>query len=310
MMSDQDKINSSAPAAQAYELAEQRPRRQFPVTSALLAVGLVAALGMGIWQHSALLNLRLEMTELQKEMRVLRQSANDADTEMLKTLDGIRTELDSTRKESAETVQQARTALKRQTDIIASRLAKRQEEQKRLMDEQLSEINQEIRSTAQTAEAATARLTDITSDVGAVRNEVASTRTDLDKTISELRRTTGDLGVMSGLIATNRKELEALRSMGERDYFEFTLTKEQKQQRIGDIVMQVKRTDPKRNRFTVEIIADDKRVEKRDKTVNEPVQFYVLSRARVPYELVVNEVRKDTLVGYLALPKVKLTAQR
>lgn len=306
-MSDTEKMTNSASSQPPFEIGEPHPRSRFPFVSILLGLGLVGALAMGIWQHSSLLNLRLEMAELQKEMQVLRQAANDADAQLLKTLDEVRAELDTTRKENVESVEKARAALRRQTDIIATRLAKRQDEQRQQLDEQLTELNKELKSTS---EAATARLTDITSDVGAVRTEVATTRTELDKTISELRRTTGDLGVMSGLIATNRKELEALRSMGERDYYEFTLTKEQKQQRIGDIVMQIKRTDPRRNRFTIEIIADDKRVEKKDKTVNEPVQFYVLSRARVPYELVVNEVRKDALVGYLALPKVKLSAQR
>ncbi|MCL4795057.1 MAG: hypothetical protein KJZ84_10855 [Bryobacteraceae bacterium] len=294
--------NSSNPS---YEIREERPRR-FPFATVALAVGLLAAFGLSFWQHSNTVNLRLEIAELQKEMRMLRQAANEADTQVLKTLEEVRSELDSTRKESAESVEKARAALRRQTDIVATRLAKRQEEQRQLIAEQAEQLD-EIKSTT---ELATAKLTDITTDVGSVRTEVASTRGDLDRTIADLRRTTGDLGVMSGLIATNRKELEALRSVGERDYYEFTITKGQKQQRIGDIVMQVKRTDTRRNRFTIDIIADDKRVEKKDKTVNEPVQFYVLSRARVPYELVVNEVRKDTLVGYLAMPKTKLTAQR
>jgi len=73
---------------------------------------------------------------------------------------------------------------------------------------------------------------------------------------------------------------------------------------VGDVFIQLKRTDPKRNRFTIEILADDKKVEKKDKTVNEPVQFYT-SKARQPYEIVVNEVRKDVIVGYLATPKVQ-----
>lgn len=273
------------------------------VAGAVLGLGLMGALGWSAWQHTNMVNMRLEMAEMQKEMKVLRQAANEVDGQVLAALEGVRTELDSSRKESAESVEKARTALKRQTDLVASRLAKRQEEESRKISEQLTEIKE-------TATEATAKLSDITTDVGAVKTEVATARGDLDRTISDLRRTTGDMGVMSGLIATNRKELEALRSMGEKDYYEFTLTKGQKQQRIGDIVMAVKRVDTKRNRFTVDIVADDKRVEKKDKTVNEPVQFYVLSRARVPYELVVNEVRKDTLVGYLAMPKVKMTAQR
>lgn len=298
--------NMTPPPTPGYEVREEKSGR-FPFAAVVLGVGLLGAFGLSFWQHSNMVNLRMEMAEVQKEVRVLRQAANDADTEVLKTLETVRAELDNTRKESAESVEKARETLRRQTSVIASRLTKRQDEQGRKLAEKLDEIKS-------TTDEATARLTDITSDitsdVGAVRTEVASTRGELDRTISDLRRTTGDMGVMSGLIATNRNELEALRSMGERDYYEFTITKDQKQQRIGDIVMQVKRTDTKRNRFTIDIVADDKRVEKKDKTVNEPVQFYVLSRARVPYELVVNEVRKDTLVGYLAMPKVKLSAQR
>lgn len=306
-MSENGNLNPPNPAPASYALNDPPARRRFPFVSLFLAIGLIGALAMGAWQHSNLLNLRLEIAEMQKEMKALRQTANESDTQLLKTLDSVRTELDAARKESADSVAKARAALKRQTDVVAERLSKRQEEQSAQIAVQLDEIK-EVKTTAQTA---AARLTDITADVGTVRSEVSATRSDLDKTIAELRRTTGDLGVMSGLIATNRKELEALRSMGERDYYEFTLTKDQKQQRIGDILMQIKRTDPKRNRFTVEIVADDKRVEKKDKTVNEPVQFYVLSRARVPYELVVNEVRRDALVGYLALPKVKpATVQR
>jgi hypothetical protein len=79
---------------------------------------------------------------------------------------------------------------------------------------------------------------------------------------------------------------------------------------VGDILVQLKKSDAKRNRFTLEIVADDKRVEKKDRTINEPVQFYVVSKARLPYELVVNEVRKDVVVGYLAAPKVKIPARR
>jgi hypothetical protein len=110
--------------------------------------------------------------------------------------------------------------------------------------------------------------------------------------------------VQSGLIATNAKELAALKALGERNYYEFNLGKTKQPQKVGDVFIQLKRTDPKRNRYTIEILADDKKVEKKDKTVNEPVQFYT-SKARQPYEIVVNEVRKDVIVGYLATPKVQ-----
>ena len=118
----------------------------------------------------------------------------------------------------------------------------------------------------------------------------------------------GDMGVLSDRIATNGTELAALRTLGERNYFEFNLTKSKTPQKVAGVQLLVKKTDPKRNRFTIEIQADDKTVEKRDRTVNEPVQFYV-AKARQPYEIVVNEVTKDHLIGYLATPKVEM-AQR
>jgi hypothetical protein len=111
------------------------------------------------------------------------------------------------------------------------------------------------------------------------------------------------MGVMSGLIATNAKDLAALRELGDRNYIEFDLAKAKGEQKVGGMVLTLKKSDPKRNRYTVEVMAEDKRVEKRDKTVNEPVQIYV-GGDRQPNEIVVNQVKKDEIVGYVAIPKV------
>jgi len=142
----------------------------------------------------------------------------------------------------------------------------------------------------------------VNSEVSTVKTQVASTRSELDKTIGDLKKVTGDLGVQSGYIATNGKELSALKRLGERNYFEFNLAKAKTPQKVGDITLLLKKTDQKKNKYTVEISADDKKTEKRDKNVNEPVQFYV-AKARQPYELVVNEIGKDVIKGYLATPK-------
>jgi hypothetical protein len=139
--------------------------------------------------------------------------------------------------------------------------------------------------------------------VGTVKGEVAQTKSTLNSTLNDLKSVRGDLGVQSGLIATNAKELAALREMGERNYQEFAFTKSNKPQKIGNILVALKKTDPKRNKYTLEVIADDRKIEKKDKYINEPVQFYVQG-ARLPYEIVVNEVQKDKVVGYLAIPKV------
>ena len=130
--------------------------------------------------------------------------------------------------------------------------------------------------------------------------------TTATREIADLKSTKGDLGVQSGLIATNGKELAALRALGERNYTEFRLTKEKTPRKVGDVQMRLKAADMKKNRYTIELIADDKLVEKKDKTVNEPVQF-MLSRATQPFEIVVNEVKKDMISGYISAPKVQQT---
>jgi hypothetical protein len=163
----------------------------------------------------------------------------------------------------------------------------------------------ELSQVKEAASSANTRIASVSSDVTTVRNEVASTKSELDKTIATLKTVQGDLGVQSGLIATNSKELSALRTLGERNYFEFDLTKSKELRKIGDVTMRLKKADPKRNRYTIELVADDKLVEKKDRAVNEPVQFYV-ARARLPYEVVVNEIKKDQVVGYLATPKVQV----
>ena len=111
------------------------------------------------------------------------------------------------------------------------------------------------------------------------------------------------IGEMSGLIATNSKQIQTLRDLGDRNIYEFTIARKAGAQKVGDIQVTLEKADPKRNRFSLQLLADDKRVEKKDRTINEPVQFYT-ARARQPYELVVNEVQKDKVVGYLAIPKI------
>ncbi len=289
-----------------HELPEPREHRM-PWGLIVLGTGLALSLGAALYLHTNLVNLRMETATLEKEVASLRQTLSNNDISVAQSIGNLRTELDSARKETVSTAEQAKVAARRQAEAIASRvtnkLAEKQEEQQKVLTQELDQIKTR-------ADLATARLTDITSEVSTVKTAVATNRTELDKTISDLHRTTGDLGVMSGLIATNSKELAALREIGERDYFEFNLQKKAGTQKVGDIMVALKKSDPKRNRFTLEIVADDKRVEKKDRTINEPVQFYVVSKARIPYELVVNEVRKDVIVGYLATPKVKTPARR
>ena len=128
----------------------------------------------------------------------------------------------------------------------------------------------------------------------------------IEKTVANLKRVQGDVSSQGSLIATNGTEISALRALGERNIFEFKIAKSKEPQKVGDVAVLLKKADMKKNRYTIEVTVDDKRVEKKDKTINEPVQF-LTSKARQPYEIVVNEVKKDMIAGYLATPKVQTT---
>ncbi len=147
-----------------------------------------------------------------------------------------------------------------------------------------------------------AKFGQISSDLGGAKTDIEATRKDLEATKSRLESTVGDLGVTSGLVAHNREELEALKRLGERNIFELNLRKSKAPQRVGPLQVRLVKVDPKHYRYSIDVIADDRQIEKKDKTANEPVQFYVRG-ARIPYEIVVYDVSRDRITGYLATPK-------
>ncbi len=144
----------------------------------------------------------------------------------------------------------------------------------------------------------------VATEVGGAKKDIEATKTDLEATKGKLERSLGDMNVMSGLIAHNRDDLEELRRRGDRNYYEFTLQRSKSAQRVGPVQMALNRTDPKKAKYTLTVVADDKTIEKKDKTSGEPVQFYVKGSARLaPYEIVVFDVGKNQITGYLATPK-------
>jgi predicted nucleic acid-binding Zn-ribbon protein len=143
----------------------------------------------------------------------------------------------------------------------------------------------------------------VATDVTGAKKDIEATKTDLEATKSKLDRATGDMGVMSGLIARNHDDLEELKRRGDRNYYEFTIKKAKTPQRVGPIQMNVNRTDTKKSKYTMTVFADDREIEKKDRTAGEPVQFYVGNSRIAPYEIVVFKVGKDELTGYLSTPK-------
>jgi len=217
--------------------------------------------------------------------------------------------VDSVARQSQETAAQAAAAaeararqeMRKTGATLSEELAKQQQLQEQAQQQvagQLSDL-QQANTTAST------KLDQISGDVDGVKTNVASTQTELAKTGSDLKRVMGDMGVMSGLIATNGTQLNALKELGDRDYIQFDLKKTSARQKVGDMQLTLAKADPKRNRFTIQVLADDKTVEKRDRTINEPVQLYLAGNHQ-PEEIVVNEVKKDEVIGYVAIPKVKM----
>lgn len=147
-----------------------------------------------------------------------------------------------------------------------------------------------------------AQISKVAGDVTGTKSDLDATKKDLEATKSGLQRVVGDSGVMSGLIASNREELEELKRRGERNVFDFDLRKTKEMQKIGPVQLRLQKADPKKFKYTLMVFADDKSIEKKDKNVNEPVQFYVRG-TRAPYEIVVFELSKDRAVGYLTTPK-------
>jgi chromosome segregation ATPase len=209
------------------------------------------------------------------------------------TIDTLQSQLREQRRAAERAVGQAKVDAQRRVETLQTQVATEQAQQQ-----------QAINAVKQTADTATTKLAGVSTDVGTVKSDVQNTKSQLEQTIANLKRVTGDVDNHASLIATNAKELDALKALGERNYSEFTITKSKQPTRVADISVQLKKVDVKRNKFTITITVDDKIVEKKDRTVNEPIQFYT-AKARQPDEIVVNQVRKDTIVGYLATPKVQ-----
>ena len=158
------------------------------------------------------------------------------------------------------------------------------------------------KQTAQQVTAVASDVSNVKTDVGGVKTDVAKTQTDLATTISQLTAVKGDLSSTNSVIARNHDELVLLQHKGDRNYYEFTLTKGQKKP-VGTVSLELKKTDQKKNKFTLNILADDKNYEKKDRNVNEPLQFYS-GKDPTLFEIVVNSINsKNQITGYLTTPK-------
>jgi len=286
-------MSESAPST-----APSRSNIQIPVLFGLVIALVVANVVLFVWLDNMKRDTAQMRDSLLAEVARVRETHTLTSASSRQHLDELRAELETAQRQASAAAGQAKKDALKHADALARRLQEEQRAQQAQVNTQLTEVKEASNTT-------NSKIADVSSDVGNVKTEVASTKSELDKTIAELKTVRGDLGLQSGLIATNGKELAALKALGDRNYVEFNLQKTKSFQKIGTVQLLIKKTDPKKNKYTVEVIADDKKVEKKDKNINEPVQFY-MAGSRQPAEIVVNEVRKDQLVGYLSTPKVAL----
>ena len=240
----------------------------------LVVVVALAALGYAFYvNHTAVAALNNNLANSQAQIRELqnRMQTAEAQEETLARQAGM------TKKELVQ-----RTAQLQAEQRAAS--AKLEQEQKA----QISQVSGDIAG--------------VKTDVGGVKTDVASTKADLEATKAKLQSTIGDLGVQSGLIANTRQDLEVLKHRGDRNYYEFTLLKGKKPEPVATVSLQLKKTDPKHGKFTLNVTSDDRTIEKKDRNISEPIQFYS-GRDHLLFELVVWTVDKKKATGYLSTPK-------
>jgi chromosome segregation ATPase len=180
-------------------------------------------------------------------------------------------------------------------------LAKRTADLKVQQERAAAKLAAEQQATNKEVANVNSAVSGVRSDLGGARSDIASTRSDLAATNAKLETAIGDLNVHSGLIAKSHEELEFLKHKGDRNYFEFKLKKKQRSP-IATVSLELKKTDPKKSRFTFNVYADDHTIEKKDRNLGEPLQFYT-GRDKELYEVVVFTVSKDEISGYLATPK-------
>jgi chromosome segregation ATPase len=266
---------------------EETPRSYSGALLATLAVALLAAIGGLIWSYTLGSRLGVQETALTEAKEQNKKLASDL------------RETDARLRVATEELGNSLGLTQKQLDARAQELIRRE-------DAQEADARRLASAQKQTAQAVSGLATDVSgvkTDVGGVRTDLGKTQTDLATAISQLTSMKGDLSDHSSLIARNHDELETLKHKGDRNYYEFTLAKGQKKP-VGTISLELRKADSKKNKFTLVVDSDDKQYEKRDRNVNEPLQFYS-GKDPMLFEIVVNSVggKNSSISGYLSTPK-------
>src|SRR5205809_6306389 len=244
---------------------------------AVAVLGGISLLGLGV-SWSALNQTK----SIEQSTQAVRQ-ANEALTQRVAKADKINQQLHN----DVRVVTEKRKVT--QTVLIAAR--KQNKNATTAVDQKVTNL-----ATSVKAELATKANTD---DENKLNGDVTGVKTDLDATKNSIQMARSEMGT---LIARNHDEIDQLRHMGQRDYFEFTVQRKGGATKVGTIQVELRDTNLKKNQYTINVLADDKSFEKKNRSVNEPIFFYT-GGSRQALELVINKVTKSTAAGYLSVPK-------
>ena len=263
------------------------PQGNSNLKSALMGGAIVASLAANGFLLFQVNDLRTETAKgrevIQAQIDTIKESTTVTTATQRKHLEDLREDLDTKAKQLSAAASQA----KREAVSYADEKSKVLESEQQKTVAQLGQVNSAVADVRTKAESTATRVESVNGEVGAVKTDLAGTKTALDTTRTELqaqlKKVAGDLGITNGFVATNGKELDELRKRGDRTYTEFNLKKQKNMIKVADISMRLDKSDPKKNNFTVIVLADDKNTEKKDRNINEPLQFYV---AKSLYEVV------------------------
>lgn len=262
---------------------DNAPRTYSGALLAVIALSLLVAIGGLVWTYSLsgrIAHSEAALTEANQQNAKLAAQLRETDARLKVTAEELGKSLGLTQKQMDARAQQI--------------LARAQAENQRLENAQ--------KITAQQVSAVSSDLSNVKTDVGGVRTDLGKTQTDLAQAVNQLQSMKGDLSDHSSLIARNHDELEILKHKGDRTYYEFTLDKNHRKP-VGTVSLELKKTDAKKSKFTLVVYADDKKYEKKDRNLNEPLQFYSGKEPGL-YEIVVNAINsKNQIAGYLSTPK-------
>src|SRR5579862_4490796 len=251
----------------------------------LFGVLILAVVGLAYAGHSAQSQLQSDLTKAQDQNKLLSAQLDQANSRLAELKGNI------------EVTQQ-------KIGITAAELAKARSRAEAIRNEQLASDQKLATQLNAVQSESNEKISAVSTDLGGAKKDIADTRTDLETTKGKLDRAQGDMGVMSGLIAHNRDDLEELKRRGDRNYYEFKISKSKTPQHVGPVQVTLNKTDQKRGKYTMTVFVDDRSIEKKDKTAGEPVQFYLKGASRMtPYEIVVFDVGKNDINGYLSTPK-------